>query len=314
MALTISDVAPDAHLTNIAMEYGEGGGFAYEQLMPTRSVSRDYFKYMIWNLRDFLQGSQFDTRRGPGASATEAITPGGSFVTGNVHERSLKALLPDEIINNAANGADYVNGTIRSLMNSLRLEVELEFRDAVLGVSNSTTITTKWDAASGVDIEGDIDAARELFVKLCGFEPNYILIPPAVADVVKRDSSVRDLQKYTNNLVNQGMLPDQMFGLNVVVPGAIQDTANPGASASISRAWSADDCALMYVNMGAANSPTEMTAIQRFVSTSAVGTPWAARSWRDSDVSKQSTWYQAMTFDEIKVVADCIYVLDDCLT
>jgi hypothetical protein len=300
------------------MEYGEGGGFAQDELLPNRNVARDNFKYMTWSLRDYLQGSQFDSRRAPGDTAKKAITPGGTWTEGTVHERTLKDDMPDEILANAPNAAQYESAIVKKLMNSLRLEVEIELQ----ALMNNTTLITdatpsvKWDAASGtIAIEKNIDAAREAFVKQCGFAPTHIILPPTVADVVKRDSSIRSLRIYTEpGLILDGGLPSKLFGLNVVSPGCIEDSANPAQSASIARVWSDDNAVLCYVDPSASTDPTAMTAVMRFSSAASTGTPYAAYNWRDPDPSKKTTWYRVETFDEIKAVADCMYIISDVLT
>ncbi len=318
MALTISDVAPDPVLTEIVQEHGVGGGFAQDEIMPTRTVARNDFKYMRWAMRDFIQGSQFDSRRAPGDTAKRAITPEGSWLTGTVHERTLKDALPDEIMANAANQADYEAAIVRKLTNALRLEIENELEAALTTTGGSivdATPSVKWDAASGVTIEKNIDAAKAAFVLACGFEPNVMILPPLVRDVVKRDATIRDLRKYTEaDIVKDGALPDTLFGLKLVTPGAIEDTANPGASASISRVWNGDNVVLMYVDMSAATDPTAMTAVTRFTSAANTGSQWAAYNWRDPDPSAKTSWYRVETFDDIIVTADCAYILSDVLT
>jgi len=318
MALTIAQVNPDPVLTGIALQYGTGGGFAQDFVMPTREVAKDEFQYMIWNLRDFIQGTQFDSRRAPAAPSTRSINPAGTWVTGNVHERSLVDGLPDEVINNAASGVRMEEAVIRRLTNALRLEIEYE----LMGLLTDTatigydTPTVKWDASTGtITIEADIDTGRERFIKACGFEPTHILLPPAVANAVKRDSTVRDLRKYTEpNLIQAGGLPPVLFGLNVVVPGAIQDTANPAAAASVARVWSTDKAVLLYVDPSAATDPTAMTSVMRFASAASVGENFVARSWRNADPSRQLTEYQVMAFDDIQLVAAAAVIINDVLT
>lgn len=317
MALTIEDVRPDPVLTAIAQQYGTGGGFATEMLLPSRMVGADSFKYMTWGLREFIQGAQYDSRRAPGDLATRVEPPGGTWATGHVHERSLVKELPAEIAANAPNRAIYEQGISRSLVNHIRIEIEREFYGLVTNTStiSNATPAVKWDAASAVVIEDNIDAAKEAFIKQCGFEANYIVLPPAVADVVKSDSSIRELQKYTVNLINQGNLPPQLFGLNVVVPGAIEDAANPGASASIQRVWNTDKAILMYVNGAAANDPSEMTAVTRFYSEASIGQQYLIEQWPDPARDRRVTNYQVMAFDDIVATAtDCIYILNDVLT
>lgn len=318
MSLTISDVAPDPVLTEIAMEYGDGaGGFAQDQLLPTRSVARNDYKYMTWPMRDFLQGSQYDSRRAPGDTAKKITSVKGTWAEGQVNERTLKDDMPDEILANAANDAAYEAAIVRKITNSLRLEIEIEVEAEINDTTSHTSANpaAKWNHATDAAIEKDIDVAKEAFLKQCGFEPTHIVIPPAIRYVVKRDDDIRELRKYTEGgLVSNGDLPPQLFGLQVVTPGAIEDTANPGQSASIARVWNSDNVVLIYVDMAAASDPTAMTSIMRFTSDANTGTDWTAYTWRDPDPSKKTTWYRVETFDDIVSVSDCIYIIEDILT
>jgi hypothetical protein len=316
MALTIEDVAPDPVLTEIAMEHGEGGGYAQDQLLPSRGVPRKDFKYMKWDLGEFLQGSQFDSRRAPGDAANKIKGPEGSWATGAVEERILADNLPDEIVDNAANGVNYETAKIKKLTNALRLEVEIALESELNNTTSHTDATpsVKWDAASSVTIEKNIDAAKEAFMLKCGFEPTHLVLPPAVHQVVKRDSSIRALRKYTDdNLLENGNLPAVMFGMQVVTPGAMEDSANPGQSASIARVWSSDNAVLLYVDPAAANDPTAMTSVMRFY-VDGEGSEYKAYQWRDPNPTAKTSWYAVETNDDIVSVTDCIYIISDVLT
>ena len=317
MALSVEDVAPDPVLTEIVLEYGTGGGYAQDEILPTRTVARNSFKYMKWAMRDFLQGSQFDSKRAPGATANRAINPSGEWLTGSVNERTLKDALPDEIMANAVNQADFEAAIVRKLTSSIKIEIEIEIEAELNNTTTHTDATpsVKWDASSAVVIEKNIDAAKEAFLKQCGFEPNVMILPPAVRQIVKRDSSIRALRKSTDDsLLLNGDLPPTMFGLTLVTPGALEDTANPGASASIARVWSTDNAVLLYVDMSAATDPTAMTALTRFSSTASTGSPWGAFEWRDPDPSAKTTWYRVETFDDIIATSDCVYIISDVIT
>lgn len=316
MALTIVDVAPDPVLTEIALEYGSGGGFVQDQILPTRVVAKKAFKYMSWAMRDFIQGSQFDSRRAPGDTAKRAITPEGTWHTGAVNERTLKDALPDEVMENVVNSADYEAAIIKKLTSSLKLEIEIELEAALTdtGSISNAGASAVWDHATDAAIEKDIDVAREAFVKQCGFEPNVIVLPTRVADVVKRDADIRDLRKYTEpGLVMAGGLPATLFGLQTVVPGALADSANPGAAASIARVWAGEAALLLYVDMSAASDPSAMTCVTRFAY-GAGGQQFSSYNWRDEDPSKKTTWYRVETFDDMIVTADCAYLITNCLT
>jgi hypothetical protein len=316
MPQTIADVAPDPVLTEIAMEHGEGGGYAQDSLLPSRGVPRKDYKYMKWDLGEFLQGSQYDSRRAPGDAANKIKGPEGTWATGAVEERILADNLPDEITDNSANGVNYETAKVKKLTNALRLEVEIAL-EAELNNTTShadATPSVKWDAASSVVIESNIDAAKEAFVAQCGFEPNYIVLPPAVHTVVKKDSAIRTLRKYTDdNLLENGNLPSQLFGLQVVIPGAMEDTANPGQSASIARVWSSENAVLLYVDPSAATDPTAMTAVMRFF-VDGDGSEYKAYTWRDPNPTAKTTWYAVETNDDIVAVTDCIYIISSVLT
>ena len=316
MSVTIADVAPDPVLTEIAMEYGEGGGFLQDSLLPSRTVARNDFKYMTWPYRDFIQGSQYDSRRAPGDTAKKVITPKGTWASGQVNERTLKDDLPDEIMANAANDAAYEAAITRKITNHLRLEIEIELEAEVMDHTThaSAAASAVWDTGTPT-IEKDIDAAREAFLLQSGFEATHLVIPPLVAQSVKRDATIRALRKFADeSLLINGGLPPVMFGMNVVTPGPVEDSANPGATASISRVWNTDNVTLIYVDPSAATDPTAMTAIMRFTSAANTGTDWAAYTWRDPDPSKKTNWYRVETFDDIIAVSDCIYVISNVLT
>jgi hypothetical protein len=316
MALTIESVAPDAVLTEIVMEYGEGDGYAQDQLLPSRGVPRKDYKYMTWNKGEFLQGSQFDSRRAPGAIANRVTTAEGTWATGAVEERMLADNLPDEIMENSVNGANYEAAIVKKLRNALRLEVEIALEAELNDTSTHTDATpsVKWDASSAVVIEKNIDAAKEAFLIQCGFEATHIVLPPAVHQLVKRDSSIRSLRKFANdNLLENGNLPSELFGLRVVLPGAIEDSANPGQTASIARVWSSDNAVLLYVNSAASTDPSAMTSVMRFYEDGS-GPEFRAYTWRDPNPTAKTTWYAVETNDDIKAVSDCIYIISDVIT
>ena len=155
MGLTIEAVAPDPVLTEIAMEHGEGGGYASDELLPSRGVPRKDYKYMKWDLGEFINGSQFDSRRAPGDAANRIKSPEGTWSTGAVEERALSDNLPDEIMDNSANGVNYETAIVKKLTNHLRLEVEIaleaELNDTT--AHEDATPTVKWDASSAVVID-----------------------------------------------------------------------------------------------------------------------------------------------------------------
>ena len=101
----------------------------------------------------------------------------------------------------------------------------------------------KWDGTSPT-IEKDIDTAKDSVRNNAGVEPNAILLAEDVKDVVKRDSTLRDLIRYVitggpgnRELLTNGDLPPVLFNLAVIVAGATEDTSKLGASATIAKIW-----------------------------------------------------------------------------
>ena len=73
-----------------------------------------------------------------------------------------------------------------------------------------------------------------------GVEPNAILLAENVKDVVKRDSTLRDLIRYVvtggpgnRELLTNGELPPVLFNLAVIIAGATEDTAFSVAYAAL---------------------------------------------------------------------------------
>lgn len=68
------------------------------------------------------------------------------------------------------------------------------------------------------NIAKEIDAAKEVVRKKIGRRPNTIIIPEAVADVMKNNDSIIELMKYTKgDMLENGDLPKVIRGLKTVI-------------------------------------------------------------------------------------------------
>lgn len=319
MALGKRDVRPDPILTNIAMEYGTGGGFAYEQCVPARRVESREFEFAIWDLGKYTTDDT-EALRAPGAGANEDTDPGLTWTTGVVKTYALKTRIPDELRAEAPNPAALERAKVQRMVMSLRRRKEIAFAATCRDTATyaHTTPGVKWDAAANVVIEANIDAAKEAFLLLCGYEPTHIVVPPAVAKVFKRDSTIRGLRKFTDeSLLINGELPPVVFGLNVVVPGAVRSSSAAGVAPALARVWSTDDVTLLYVNPAAAADPEAMTAVMEFGLTDPnfpSGASYPVTTWRDPDQSAKTDWYSVENSYMQQAVAACIYILHDVLT
>jgi hypothetical protein len=314
-AESYQDVRPDPMLTPIAQEYGTGGGFAYQSVVPVRPVGARNYKFGTWDFSTPLS-NDVDARRMIGDSANEAKSPLMTYTEGTTQENSLKDKLADEIRNGSPNPAAIERHKIANITNKLNLGIESELKTALDAAANATTLTgtAQWNNASAA-IEKSIDDGMESFVAQCGFEANVIVIPVACWHIFKRDSTVRDAIKYTNpDILNgRGGIPKSVFGLEIVVPGALINTANPGATASIARVWATDKAYLMYVDMSAANDPEAITAAFLARYPGDAGVDWATRTWRDPDPTTKTSWYSVEEHHDLQINAACVHRLDDVL-
>ncbi len=278
-------VAPDPVLTGLSVELGTGGDYIADRIAPPAQVTRDDFKYSVWDRDDI----KTDTRdeRAPGTPANE-IKFGQTFATASVTYRGLKSRIADEVRNNHPNPGSLERRRVKVLMNKIRLGIEMRIQAMVSAASNTRSApSTKWNASSPT-IRADILAAREAFRTQCGMLPNVIVLPPSVRTVVFNDSEILELLKYTSGgLLADGMIP-QIENMQVISPGIIKDTANPGAAASIADLWDSDEAYYLYVDPNAGDDLDAQTALRQVRSLATTGVAFSTHRWRDPDESARA--------------------------
>ena len=114
-------------------------------------------------------------------------------------------------------------------------------------VGSSATPSIKWNGTSP-DIELDVDTAKDAVRTAAGIEPTSIVLPYKAMLSVKRDSTVRNLIRYTvpgDTLLRNGDLPPVLWNLEVIVAGAIRNSAKEGQTESLADVW-ADNVLVFY--------------------------------------------------------------------
>ena len=143
-------------------------------------------------------------------------------------------------------------------------------------------------------------------------EPNTILIPPGVAQIAKRSTELRALQKATDaSLLVNGELPPIMFGLKVVIPMSVNNEADPGV-ATASMDFLYDDKAVWvgYVERGAP-SKRSLSCFYTFRRRIAGASDIAAFRYRDD--GRHGNWVEGLIEEKIKCVApQAGYVISGC--
>ncbi len=300
MAFKTSDVLPDPILTRLAVEYGTGGPYIADLIAPVARVQADSYKFATFGREDI----KLDVKatRAPGASAAR-VEFTKTYTAGNVKYRSLKSDIPDEIRQNDPNGDTLDARRVKVLTNKLRLEVETTIAAMLAAAANTQAAPgTKWDAANPT-IRKDILAARETFRKKSGVYPNVMVLPPNVSNAVFNDDAILNLLRYTDGKILEGGARRPIEGMQIIVPGAIIDSANPGAAASIGDVWSAKEAYYLYVDQTAGDDLVALTAIRQVRSIATGKQAFVAKTWRDPDASANTDWVNVEVNQNEHVIA-----------
>src|SRR3990167_1349435 len=237
----LGDVHVDAPLTNFALQYRNRPFIADDvfPIMPVVKESDLYYTFTREELRDV------DTLRQPGALAKE-VEWVPSTASNLAKEYAMRHLLPDRVVNNSDSPVRPRINTVAKLMKWIQLGTEKRVQAVCQNSGNAVATVAaapKWDGTSPT-IEKDIDTAKDSVRNNAGVEPNAIVLAENVKDVVKRDSTLRDLIRYVINmgagnrhLLMNGDLPPVLFNMAVIIAGSVEDTSNPCASSSISQIW-----------------------------------------------------------------------------
>jgi hypothetical protein len=220
----------------------------------------------------------------------------------------LSHFVPDSLVRSAdAPLSPAQDGTIM-MVEKIRLYIEKALKtqfETIKTTSNQyvtgTTDFVKW-STGGADPLDNILEWKDSARKVMGRDPNKILLGTDIWRYFLRADGVRDLMKMYRpaELVN-GRFPPQIAGMDVVIPGALEQTANygditaPFTSISISEVWSGDDIYLFYAAPGLSTRSMTFCHQLRWV-------PFYARTARDEKRGGGGTDIIVGTYQDEKIV------------
>lgn len=309
MPATPGLVHVNAPLTNFALQF-RNLAFVAEQVFPVLPVVKEsdvYYTFSREELKDV------DTLRAAGALAKEVDwVPATATYTSE--EYALRHLLPDRIVNNADAPVRPRMNTVSKLQKWIWLGIEKRVQAIAQNGANSVasvTASPKWDGTSPT-IEADVDTAKQSVRLNSGTEPNAILFSDVVKDVVKRNSTVRDLIRYVVNggpnnmeLLVNGELPPVLWNLAVIIAGSAEDTARIGATATIARIWN-DAVPVFFREMSASLDSLTWGHIMR------VQTP-IVKTYRDDHRNGEYIETSVIQAEEL-VTSSCANLIVDVLS
>lgn len=232
-----ANVHVDQPLTNLALQY-KNLAFIADQVFPVVPVVKESDKYYVFGQEELIEK---ETRRAVGAEANE-VDWDVTTATYSAEEYALRKLVPDRIVNNSDKAVRPRITTTNKLMKWIMLGREKRVQTIVQSrtfVTRGATPAIKWDGSSPT-IEANVDTAKQSVADNAGTYPNHILMNAKVKDVVKKDSTVRNLIRYTvpnKELLINGDLPPVLWNLGVIIAGGIENTAIQGQTATIADIW-----------------------------------------------------------------------------
>lgn len=250
--LAVRDVHVDAVLTNFSVGY-HPTGFIAEQAAGLLNVKKESDKYYIWDRPSaFRVSSSGIMSLRPDKTEAKVVDFGLSTSTYSAEEYALATLVSDREVKNADDVLKLRESKARRVQDLIMLEQEIRVATLLQTYTNWASTqyaepNPNWNE-SNATIEKDIDTGKEAVRSAIGSEPNTIIIPAASAKWMKRDSTIRDLIKYTHSdLLVNGDLPRQLFNMNVVIPGSIYTSSVEGnATQTYSDVWT-DNVVMLYL-------------------------------------------------------------------
>ncbi|HLZ20721.1 MAG TPA: hypothetical protein VKQ30_01175 [Ktedonobacterales bacterium] len=298
-------------------------GMVAEQIFNVIPVAHESDDYVVWD-----KGQAFRVERTDGYGTLRADgSPslledfGATLKNYRAEEFARKTRVTDRQRANQDDVFQLEVSKVRRVQDKILLDEELRVANILLTTANYpaanvTTLsgTSQWNNASFASqtsgtfsvIEMNFDAGREA-IRLAtgGKEANVAIIPAAVARVMKRDVGVRDSIKYTHgDILENGALPDVLWGLRVICPAAVYTTSAEGEVPTMTDVWG-KNVIIAYVDPNAGLDSLTLGKIFR-------ARPWQVKQWRDEEV--ESTYYEpSLVQAEQLISGDCGYLIQSAI-
>lgn len=314
----VDTVHANEYLRNLILGYSyPQGQFIADQVIPVLPVVNETDNFYVWDRSGFQRREQTLT---PDRSAAREVRPTFSADSYRAERYALATSVSDRERRNSDDQLSLEMAQTMAIANLLRLDIEVRAA-ALLSKANTSGVTlsgtAQWNNASFTDgvtssIEYRIDVAKTAIRQaLNGREPTHIIIPDAVAKVMKRNATVRELIKYTqNDLLVNGDLPPTLWGLKVIIPQSMYTTDPEGTaegSVTYSDVWGGTDVRVLYVNPNPAVM-VPATAYQFRVSAD----DFAVSQWRE-DRRKLDLFEVSVTQDIKLTMSGGCYVIEDAI-
>lgn len=312
MSIRPQELSPDPIITNFAVMAGQGGPFVMDLIAPVVPIDQAY-KWPTYPRAELKAPPEDAVGILGKPNKYRFVAP--TWVNGQTTRHALDDEMSTELTLAPGNSFLQQQGARTAmLVHSLKMNIEKRGKALLDGGTYSANAVVKWNAASGtIDPENDIDIAKTAIEGRGGLA-THIIIPPAVARAMKRAPKIRELRKDTDSsLLINGDLPPKLFNLNVIIPGALADSAAAGLAANVGFLWDTDTVYVLMIDPSISGNQEAFTALAQ-MRWASWGTPFQGYSWPDPHQSKRSTWTSVDVHQNEHLVADgAVYRITDCL-
>jgi hypothetical protein len=317
---TVGNVHVDQLLSNLAVLYRPlEAGFIADEVCPRLPVKHESDIFPVFTQGDFYATDVDDLV--PDRTEPRSIEFGSTTDTYRCQRRELAWDVSDRERQNADDQlrleTNKQQGTLGRLLLKREQRVATLLRKTTNGgkLALGADAATKWDDATNTtyktvitDVVLGITGIRQAI----GMRPNTIVIPAGVVEGLHKTGFFSTLQEYTRGSVDAQplfeqypLLPGYLWGMRVLIPGVIKNTAVEGQTASYSDIWD-EQVRVLYVSPGPAlETPSVAYTMQ--------AEPLSTRTARDD--KKRLDWYATgMTIAEKVVATSAGYEINNCLT
>ncbi len=331
--MPVGAVHQNVPLSNLAVLYRPSmDGFIADEVCPILPVVNESDTYYTWTQGDFFATDVSDLV--PDRTEPRAIEFAATTAAYQAKRRELAWDISDRERRNADNQLRLEevkqNGVLArlALLREMRVEALLRITtttttvagESISGGLNTAMTAAKtafWDGASTTyqNIFTDVVKGITKMRQSIGQKPTHIIIPAAVAEGLHKSTFfsaaggpliiVGTQPAESPAFRDYPLLPPVLWGLRVLVPGEIKNTAVEGQTASYSDVWG-EVVRILYVTP---NPDVENPSVAYTFQAEAPST----RQSRDD--KKRLDWYATgRTIDERAVAAFAGYTVTDCLT
>jgi|GEM_PF-4071954 len=258
----VSNVYLEKAISRWTIKRSQSGQWVKDIVAPVQTVDDKSGKYRIYGIEHLTKtGSSLVGTRGQPGEVDYKLSEDSyfcenyarkHFVAADVKRMAEAPLRPEQ------DGATL-------LVDVLQLEAETRVRDLFQTLKDSSTTsaspTDKWNAA-GAKILKNLKTGVKKVRQGCGRRPNIFLCADHIMDELITDESVqRIIREFRQIDLLAGQYPPRLEGMRVIVPGALEQTADfgvitpPDTGATIVDVWgvnssgtAVNDVYLLYVD------------------------------------------------------------------